>query len=45
MTCKGNEIQIKVTLPDGQLTLHARDYARLTYDDDRTGFEKNDFPA
>ena len=43
--CTGNEILVKVAAPARQFTLHARDYARLTYDDDRTSFENRDFPA
>ena len=45
VTCTGNEILIKVSVRDGQLWLHGRDYTRLTYDDDRTAVEKQDFPA
>ncbi|MBZ5695399.1 MAG: hypothetical protein LAN36_08550 [Acidobacteriia bacterium] len=43
--CTGNEILVKIVTPARPFALHARDYARLTYDDDRTSFENRDFPA
>jgi len=45
VACTGNELQIKLAVAGGQVVLHARDYTRLTYDDDRRAFESRDFPA
>jgi len=45
VACTGNELQIKLAVAGGQVVLHARDYARLNYDDDRTAYESGDFPA
>jgi hypothetical protein len=45
VTCNGNEMQIKIASAQGPLTLHARDYTRLSYDDDRSAFERSDLPA
>lgn len=45
VTCKGNDIIVKVLTEKRQFTLHTRDYTRLNFDDDRTSIENKDFPA
>jgi hypothetical protein len=45
VTCNGNELFVTMTVANGQLTLHSRNYAHVTIDDDRTTFENQDFPA
>jgi hypothetical protein len=45
VACTGNELQIKLAVAGGQIILHARDYTRVTFDDERTAFESRDFPA
>jgi len=45
VTCTGNEMLVKISAANRPFTLHARNYSRLTYDDDRAAFENRDFPA
>ena len=45
VACNGNEIALGIVAGGRQLTLHARDYTRLTWDDDRSGFDKHEVPA
>jgi hypothetical protein len=45
VACTGNELQIKFAVAGGQVILHARDYTRVTFDDERKAFESRDFPA
>lgn len=45
VTCTGSELLVKIVAASRQFTLHARDYTRLTFDDDRKSFEDPDFPA
>jgi len=45
VTCYGNDMLIKLSSGGRRYQLHARDYSRLTYDDDRRTFENRDFQA
>ena len=45
VTCNGNDLIVKITTEKRQFTLHARNYTRLTFDDDRRSFVDQDFPA
>jgi hypothetical protein len=45
VSCMGNEIFVKLSSGGHEIQLHARDYSRLTYDDDRSAFENRDFAA
>lgn len=43
VTCNGNEMLIKIAAAQRKLTLHARDYTRLTYYDDHSGPSSNGY--
>jgi len=45
VTCNGNDLIVKIATDKRQFTLHARNYTRLTFDDDRRSFVDQDFPA
>ena len=45
VTCNGNDLIVKITTDKRQFTLHARNYTRLTFDDDRRSFVDQEFPA
>jgi len=45
VTCNGNDLVLKIATDKRQFTLHARNYTRLTFDDDRRSFVDQDFPA
>jgi hypothetical protein len=44
VTCTGSEMLLKIAVGTSQLTLHARDYSRVTYDQD-VGFDAKEFQA
>jgi len=45
VSCDGEEMIVTFSAKYGRLRLHARDYARVTYDDDRHALEDRDFKA
>lgn len=44
VTCTGSEMLVKIAVDGAQITLHARDYSRVTYDQD-VGFDTKEFQA
>ena len=45
VSCSGNEMTVRITTPENrEFTLHARDYKRVTYDQD-VAFDTRDFEA
>lgn len=44
VTCTGSEMLLRVAVGTAQITLHARDYSRVTYDQD-VGFDTKEFQA